>query len=74
MMWQIEGPGGGRFGKHCRCWPVAAKLAVTQGREVFVRYHGAKRPGNRDIQRSDFVVRPNGDIDYSIDPTWWEHK
>jgi len=71
--WVIEGEGGGRFTCHGKCWPAALNLARQHNREVLVRYQGPKRPGNRSRMRSDFVARPNGDIDCSIDPTWWLH-
>ena len=71
--WVIEGEGGGRMGCHGKCWPEALKLAQRLGREVTVRYHGPKRPGNRDPRCSDFVAKPSGEIDYGIDPTWWLH-
>jgi hypothetical protein len=69
--WVIEGEGGGRLGCYRDTWTAALKLAQRLGREVTVRYVGPKRPGNRDVSMTDFVARPNGDIDQSIDPTWW---
>lgn len=70
MGWTIEGHQHPPFPCFGKTWTFAAKLAMKLKQDVIVRYNGQKYPGNQDIKKSDFVAKPNGTRDFSIDPTW----
>lgn len=67
--WTIEGTDQ-QFGCFGKCWTTAAKTALRTRKEVIVRFHGQKEPGNSNPAKSDFKISPNGVKDFSIDPTW----
>lgn len=72
--WKIEGLAV------CRdCYPSARRdalmVAATQSQEVKVEYMGPRNgKGNREPAMSNFVARPDGSVDFKVDPTWYENK
>jgi hypothetical protein len=53
---------------------LALQAASDGKKEVKVSYLGPHRPGNTDPAVGDFLVRPDGSRDQTIDPTWWTNR
>ena len=72
--WSVDGAGNRRFTCFSKACRQAAILLRQTRRAVRVRYLGPKRPGNRHINQSDFLMTPDGRRDPTIDPTWYTNQ
>ncbi len=70
-LWEI--PGVGRYRCYARTLKFARQRLRFTKEAVLVKYLGQKTAGNRDPQRSDFILTVDEKQDFTIDPTWYAY-
>ena len=68
--WTTEIEPNKRWGCVAKAKTNGMILARKFKRQIRVTFHGGKRPGNRQINATDFLIDGRGRIDPTIDPTW----